>query len=156
MAAILECQSAKKSKWPHAKIIVTQSRYDSTEKFFQFHILLILGTDTKTDTFGLVYFLFNFETTQCSNQFDTKLVKIHSGVIEILSMSCFALLSVTAVVGHLGMPNCNKKIKTASYKKYSGTRLDQFHVKALEILSFSCLCYFKLRPLVALLHSQYA
>ena len=43
--------------------------------------------------------------------------------------------------GHLGMPNC-KKIKTASHKKHSGTKLDQFQPMALEISSFSCLCYF--------------
>ena len=35
-----------------------------------------------------------------------------------------------------------KKIKTASHKKHSGTKLDQFHLMVLEILSFPCLCYF--------------
>ena len=55
-------------------------------------------------------FLFNFETTQCKNHFDTNLVKIHSAVIEILSFLCSALFLVTPNSGHLGMPNCKKKI----------------------------------------------
>ena len=32
--------------------------------------------------------LFNFETTRCKNQFDTKLASIHLALIEILSFSC--------------------------------------------------------------------
>ena len=79
-------------------------------------------------------FLFYFETTQCKNRFDTKLVKIHKGVIKILSFSCSALFLVTANGGHLGMPNCKKS-------KHSGTKLDQFQPVVLEILSFLCLCF---------------
>ena len=75
------------------------------------------------------------------NRFDTDLVKIHSAVIEILSFSCSALLLVTANGGRHGMPNY-KKIKTASYKKDSGKKLDYFQPKVLEISSLSFLCYF--------------
>ena len=70
-------------------------------------------------------FLFNFETTQCKNYFDTNVVKVHLAVVEILLFSRSVLLMVTANGGHLGMPNC-KKNKTTSYKKHSGTKLDQF------------------------------
>ena len=55
------------------KLIVTQSWYDSIERFFQFHTLLFLEMDAKLT--GL--FLFNFETTPCKNHSDTKLDKIH-------------------------------------------------------------------------------
>ena len=44
-----------------------------------------------------------------------------------------------------------QKIKTASYKKHSGTKFDQFQPMVLEILSFSCLCYFYKWPLAAIL-----
>ena len=37
---------------------------------------------------------------------------------------------------------CLQKIKMASYKKHSCTKLDQFQPRALEILSFLCFCYF--------------
>ena len=40
----------------------------------------------------------------------------------------------------------SQKIKTASYKKHSGTKLDQFQPMVLEILSFLCLCYFSNSP----------
>ena len=55
------------------KLIVTQSWYDSIERFFQFHTLLFLEMDANLT--GL--FLFNFETTSCENHSDTNLVKIH-------------------------------------------------------------------------------
>ena len=37
-----------------------------------------------------------------------QLVKIHLLVIEILSFSCFVLLSVKADGDHLAVPNCKK------------------------------------------------
>ena len=55
------------------KLIVTQSGYDSIERFFQFHTLLLLEMDANlTDLF-----LFNFEATPYKNHSDTNLVKIH-------------------------------------------------------------------------------
>ena len=41
--------------------------------------------------------------TQCKNHFNTNLVIIHSGIIEILSFSCFTLFW-----RHLGLPSCKK------------------------------------------------
>ena len=61
--------------------------------------------------------------------------------IEIFSILCFALFLVMAEDSHLGMQYC-KKIKMASYKQRSSSKLDQFQPRILEILSFSCLCYF--------------
>ena len=55
------------------KLIVTQSGYDSIERFFHFHTLLFLEMDANLT--GL--FLFNFETTPCKNHSDTNLIKIH-------------------------------------------------------------------------------
>ena len=55
------------------KLIVTQSCYDSIERFFQFPTLLFLEMDANLT--GL--FLFNFETTPCKNHSDTSLVKSH-------------------------------------------------------------------------------
>ena len=112
------------------KLIVTQSWYDSIERFFQFHTMLLLEMDENLT--GL--FLFNFETTTCKNHSDTNLVKISLAVIEILSFSCSALFLVTAAI---------LETQTAkTYKKHFGTKLDQFQPMGLEILSFSCLCYF--------------
>ena len=54
------------------------------------------------------YILFNFETTQCKNHFDTNLVKIHYAVTEVLSFSCFALFLITPNSGHLVTANCKK------------------------------------------------
>ena len=86
-------------------------------------------------------FLSNFEITPCKNHSDTNLVKIHYGVIEILSFSCCALFLGTAAI--LEFQNAKKKkYITDSYKKHSGTKMDQFQLMGLEILSFSYLCYF--------------
>ena len=63
----------KKSKWLNAKIIVTESGYNSIERFFQVHALLFLVTDATLT--GL--FLCHFETTQCKNHSETNLVKIN-------------------------------------------------------------------------------
>ena len=94
----------KKSKWLNAKIIVAQSWYNSTERFFQFYTWLFLVRDAILT--GL--FLSNFKGTHCKNHFDTSLVKIRYAVIEILSFSCSVLFLVTANDGHLGMPNCKE------------------------------------------------
>ena len=83
-------------------------------------------------------FLFNFETTPCKNHSDTKLVKIHKAVIEILSFSCSALFLVIVAI----LESQTAKNITDSYKKHSGQKLDQFQPMGHEILSFSCLCYF--------------
>ena len=56
-----------KSKWLNAKIIVTQSWYNSIERFFQFYSLLFLEWDASLT--GL--FLFDFKTTHYKNYFDT-------------------------------------------------------------------------------------
>ena len=69
----LAVPNCKKSKWLNAKIIVTQRWYNSIERFFQFYTLLFLEWNAILT--GL--FLFNFETTQCRNHFDTNLVKVH-------------------------------------------------------------------------------
>ena len=71
----------KKSKWLHAKFILTQ--VGKIPDSFQFHILRFLVTEAILT--GL--FLFNFESTPCKNHSDTNLVKIHIVVIEILSFS---------------------------------------------------------------------
>ena len=60
-------------KGGNKKVIVTQSWYDSIERFFEFHTLLFLEMDANLT--GL--FLFNFETAPCKNHSDTNLVKIH-------------------------------------------------------------------------------
>ena len=56
-------------------------------------------------------FLFSFETTQYKNQFDADLVKIHSAVVEILSISFSVLFLITADGCHLGRPYCKKSIR---------------------------------------------
>ena len=43
--------------------------------------------------------------------------------------------------GHLGMPNC-KKIKTASYNKHSGTKLDKFQPMVLETSRYCHFCVY--------------
>ena len=63
----------KKSKWLNAKIIVTQSWYNSIGRFFQFYTLLFSVREAILT--GL--FLFNFKTNHCKNNFDTNLVKTH-------------------------------------------------------------------------------
>ena len=126
----------KKSKWLNAKIIVTQSWYNSIERFFQFYTLLFLVRDAILT--GL--FLINFKTAHCKNHFDTNLVKIHEAVIEILSFSCSVLFLVTANDRHLGMPKCKKSKRL--YTRNTGIKLDQFQPMVVEISSFSCLCYF--------------
>ena len=55
------------------KSFLTQSWYDSIERFFQFHTLLFIEMDANLT--GL--FLFNFETTPCKNHSNTNLVKIN-------------------------------------------------------------------------------
>ena len=77
----------KQLNWLNAKIIETQSWYNSIERFFQSYTLLFLVKDAILT--GL--FVFNFKTTHCKTHFDTNLVKIHSEVIEILSFSCSVL-----------------------------------------------------------------
>ena len=69
----LAVPNCKKIKWLNTKSIMTQSWYNSIERFFQFYTLLFLVRGAILT--GL--FLFNFQTTQCKNHFDTNLVKIH-------------------------------------------------------------------------------
>ena len=69
----LAMPNCKKSKWINAKIIVTESWYNSIERFFQFHTLLLLVIDAILTG----QFLFNFETNQCKSHFDANLVKVH-------------------------------------------------------------------------------
>ena len=52
-------------------LIVTQSWYDSIERFFKFHSLLLLKVDANLT--GLI--LFNFETTPYKNHSDTNPLK---------------------------------------------------------------------------------
>ena len=63
----------KTSKWLNEKIIVTQSWYNCTERFFQFYTLLFLVRDAILT--GI--FLFKFKITHYKNHFDINLVKIH-------------------------------------------------------------------------------
>ena len=58
----------KKSSWLNAKIIVTQSWYNSTERFFPVLYFAILVRDAILS--GL--FLFNFKATHCKNHFLVK------------------------------------------------------------------------------------
>ena len=95
------------SKWLNAKSIVTQSWYNSIERFFQFCTLLFL----RRGAILADLFLFNLKKTYCKNHFDTNWVKIHLEVIAILSFSCSVLFLVKANGDHLGMPNCKKKSK---------------------------------------------
>ena len=66
--------------------------------------------------------------------------------MEILSFPCFSLLVVTADGGHLGMPNCEKKIKTASNKKHSDTKLNQFQARVLRYCHFRVYAIFSNGP----------
>ena len=66
----LAVPNCKKSKWLNAKILETQSWYNSTERFFQCYTLLFLVRDV------ILTGLFLFNSTQCKNRFDTNLVKI--------------------------------------------------------------------------------
>ena len=63
----------KKLKLLMAKINVTESWYNPIERFFQFHTLLFLVANAILT--GVL--LFNFETTQCKNHFDTNFDKFH-------------------------------------------------------------------------------
>ena len=101
MANILQCQTAKKSKWLYAKIIITQSWYNSIERFFQFYTLLFLVRGAILT--GL--FLFNFKQLN-ARIILTYSVKINLAVTEIFSFSCSALFLVMESGRHLGMPNC--------------------------------------------------
>ena len=67
--AILNC---KKSKWLNAQIIATESWYNSFHRE-----IFILCYFLVTDAILTGLFLFDFETTQCKNHFDSNLVKIH-------------------------------------------------------------------------------
>ena len=102
----------KKSKRLHTRNILAQTWINFNQWFLRyrhFHVYAIFSNgpwQTFTGTF-----LFNFETTQCKNHFDTNLVKIHSAVTEILSFSCSVRFLVTPNGGHLGIPNCKKKNK---------------------------------------------
>ena len=80
-------------------------------------------------------YLLHFETTQGKNHLDTNFVKIHSGVIKILSLSCFLLFLVTPAI--LERHIAKKKIKMAPCKEHFGTKLDQFQSKVLEDLLYS-------------------
>ena len=132
----MQCQIARKSKWLNAKIIVTQSWYNSIERFCQFYSFLFLVRDAILT--GL--FLSNFETTQCKNHFDTNLVKIHSAVIEILSLSCSVLFLVMANVGMLAILECQIAKNQNTFKQEAfWHKLDQYQQVILEISSFSCL-----------------
>ena len=62
---ILERQNAKNLNWLHAKIIVTQSWYDSIEILSISHFA-IFSNNCHFDW----SLLFNFDTTQYMNQFD--------------------------------------------------------------------------------------
>ena len=72
----MQCQIANKSRWLNAKIIVTQSWYKSIERFFQIHTLLFLVIDA-----NLTGPLFNFETTQCKNNFEIHIAEIVKTII---------------------------------------------------------------------------
>ena len=69
----LELPYCKRSKWLNAKIIVIESCYNSIERFFQFSYFAFLSKRCHLDR----SILFDFETNQCKNHFDTNLVKIH-------------------------------------------------------------------------------
>ena len=79
-------------------------------------------------------------TTHCKNHFDTNLVK------SIKQLFRYVIFIICAIFSNgKWWPSWNailQKIKMASYKKHSGTKLDQFQPMVLEIMSFSCLCYF--------------
>ena len=129
----------KKSKWLNAKIIVTQSWYNSIERSFQFYTMLLLVRSVILR--GL--FLFNFETTQCKNHFDTTF-KIHKVVIEILSFSCSGLFSAKASGCNLGITNSNnsKQLHTRHILTQSWINFNQwffryrhFHVYILFLVT---------------------
>ena len=77
----------------------------------------------------------------------TKLGQFQPKILEISSFRVYAIFSngpwrPSWIVNLHKFEIVPLKIKTASYKKHSGTKLDQFHPIVLEILSFSCLCNF--------------
>ena len=95
-----------KSKWFHARILVTQILVitnNSIEVFFlSFHILQLITEASLTDLL-----LLNFETTKYKNH----LTQIWSKSIQQLLRYCQFLvcaISSTGDGGHLGMPNCEK------------------------------------------------
>ena len=98
--------SCKKSKPLHTRNILAQSWINFNQWFMRYHhfrVFLFLVTAPGISLDGyILLFLFNFETSQCKNHFDTNLVKIHLVVIEILSFSRSVLFLVTANGGLLG------------------------------------------------------
>ena len=68
-----------------------QSWYNSIQIFLVSHFAIFSKGSHHNRSF-----LFDFETTQYKNHFNANLVKIHSAVIEMLSISCFVLFLITS------------------------------------------------------------
>ena len=100
----------KQSKRLQTRNILAQSWINFNQWFLRYHNFRVYAFFEVTALAAILtgIFLFNFETTQCKNYFDTNLVKIHQAVIEIFSFSYSVLFFVMANGGHLGMPNCKK------------------------------------------------
>ena len=79
-----------KSKWRHARIIVTQRWYDSTDISSVSQIAIFSNKVILTGIFLSFWHKFD------QNPFM---------VIAILSISCFVIFQVTVDGGHLGIPN---------------------------------------------------
>ena len=82
-----------------------QNWYDSTEIFSVAHFA-ILSNRNHFDW----SLLFNFETTQCKNQFDTNLISIHSGLLRYQDIVIFMFCAIFRNGSHLGMLNCKKSL----------------------------------------------
>ena len=132
----------KKSKRLHIRNIMEQSWINFNQWFLRychFCVNAILGTALAAILKGVFSFLF-------LKQLNARIIltQIRSKSIKHLLRYChFHVCSIFS--NGKWWPSWNaklQKIKTTSYKKNSGTKLDQFQQMVLEILSFSCLCYF--------------
>ena len=98
------------------KFIVTQSWYDTIERFFQFHTLLFLEMDA-------------------NHKFGQNPLSGYSNIVIFMFCTIFSNSS------HLGI-KLQKKSNGFIQEQFWPKKLDQFQPMGLEILSFSCLCYF--------------
>ena len=135
---LLECHIAKKSKWLHTRNILAQSWISFNQLFLRyrhFHVYAIFsnGPWQPSSQVYLYLILKQLYARIILTQFWSKSIK---GLLRYYHFHVLCYFSNSK-----WQPSWNAKlqtIKTASYKKHSGTKLDQFHPMVLEILSFLC------------------
>ena len=86
---------------------MTQNWYDSSVNFSVAHF----ATFSNRNHFDSSL-LFNFETTQCKNLFDTNLISIHSALLKYQDIVIFKFCAILVMAdgSHLGMLNCKKSL----------------------------------------------